>query len=67
MAKSTKTPVTLIQNPAGLVVAVRIGGSDPIAVQHAGPAVALGQMNLVMQIADVDISYEPAPTETTKA
>lgn len=66
MAKSTKTPVTLIQNPAGQIVAVRIGESGPIAVQHAGPAVGVGQMNLVVQIADVDISYEAAPTEAAK-
>ncbi|MFH6783612.1 MULTISPECIES: hypothetical protein [Methylobacterium] len=67
MAKSTKTPVTLIQNAAGAVVAVRIGGSDPIAVQHAGPVVGIGVMNLALTVADVDISYEAAPTEDAKA
>ncbi|MBA9070704.1 hypothetical protein FHR71_004474 [Methylobacterium sp. RAS18] len=54
----------LVQNPAGQVVAVRIGEAE-IPVMHAGPVVGPGQTNLVMTLANVEFNY--AQVEPTDA
>lgn len=54
-----KMRATLVQNPAGQVVAVRIGDAE-ISVMHAGPVVGPGQTNLVITLANVEIDYAQA-------
>lgn len=61
-----KTRATLVQNPKGQVVAVRIGEVD-IPVMHAGPVVGPGQTNLVMTLANVEIDYAQAEPDTDSA
>lgn len=61
-----KTRVTLVQNPAGQVVAVRIGETE-IPVMHAGPAVGPGQTNLVMTLANVEVDYAQAQPKAEAA
>lgn len=58
-----KTRATLVQNPVGQVVAVRLGEAE-IPVMHAGPAVGPGQTNLVMTLANVEIDYAQAEPST---
>lgn len=59
---ASKTPVTLIQDETGKVIRVRIADSKEFPVMHAGPAVGIGQMNLVIQIENVTIDYAKADT-----
>ncbi|OHV17759.1 hypothetical protein BK022_03635 [Methylorubrum extorquens] len=61
-----KTRATLVQNPAGQVVAVRIGDAE-IPVMHAGPVVGPGQTNLVMTLANVEFDYAQAEPDAPAA
>lgn len=61
-----KMRATLMQNPAGQVVAVRVGEAE-IPVMHAGPVVGPGQTNLVMTLANVEIDYAQAEPNTDAA
>ncbi|CAO4179397.1 hypothetical protein CLBKND_03405 [Methylorubrum aminovorans] len=52
-----KTKVTLIQGNDSQIRRVRIGDME-MAVQHAGPTVADGQMAVTMTVVGIDVDVE---------